>query len=288
PPEIGPHHTDHLVRFLIELDCAPEHLRIAAENAFPGAIRKHHFVVGFRLILFRRKNAAQQGLRFENVKPLGGNLRAAQPFGSRPAGVVEVDRILHRRGREDSVILPQQTEIRRRYHDALKVQLFVAHADGDHALGMSNARWMQQKTIHHAEDRGVRADTQRQRQNSDGGESWRLPQHAHSVAHVLPEAVHDSSPVAIESDDGPASPPKEVVSPQNIGRSSANRRACKLLEDSHLAWYRTRSGTSYCPIAGVTVANSNTETEGCQRIYFDFSSSSMRAGTISKRSPTTP
>src|SRR5262249_34860559 len=47
-----------------------------------------------------------------------------------------------------------------------------------------------QHGIHHAEDRGVRTDSQRERKYGRGRETGTLQEHAYSVSQVLKESVH--------------------------------------------------------------------------------------------------
>src|SRR5690349_6303119 len=55
---------------------------------------------------------------------------------------------------------------------------------------------MQQNGIHYSENGGVRADSQRQRQNRDGAETGAFAQHARAIPNVLPEVFHFRTPTS--------------------------------------------------------------------------------------------
>ena len=48
----------------------------------------------------------------------------------------------------------------------------------------------EENAVHQAEDGGVRADAERERNDGDGGETAMLQQHAESVADVVQEGCH--------------------------------------------------------------------------------------------------
>src|ERR1700733_7018724 len=62
-------------------------------------------------------------------------------------------------------------------------------------LGMWIGKRLQQHRIDDAEDRSVRADTQRERENGHRGKSGTLAQHAQSKSHILPKRFEESDAV---------------------------------------------------------------------------------------------
>src|SRR5207245_11562148 len=57
-------------------------------------------------------------------------------------------------------------------------------------VGIRERQRIEEHTVDDGEERGVRADAQGQRQNSDRREAGILSQHAQSVADILPETHH--------------------------------------------------------------------------------------------------
>ena len=59
--------------------------------------------------------------------------------------------------------------------------------DGDEALGLMEWQRLQQHAVHHAEDRSIGADPQREGDGRHSCEARLLPQHARGIAQVLEE-----------------------------------------------------------------------------------------------------
>ena len=66
--------------------------------------------------------------------------------------------------------------------------------DADQALGLMERQRLQQHAVHHAEDRRIGADPQREREGGQRREAGLLPQHARGVAQILPE-IGEQKPV---------------------------------------------------------------------------------------------
>ena len=65
----------------------------------------------------------------------------------------------------------------------------IRAGDADEALGRRVGKRREQNAVHQAEDRGVGADAERQREHGDGREARAAPQHARAEAQVLREGV---------------------------------------------------------------------------------------------------
>ena len=74
-------------------------------------------------------------------------------------------------------------------HDHVPVDVGVVLAEPDQPFGMRIFEGPQQHGVDDAEDGGIEADADRQRQHGDGGESGRAPQDAECEQQVLPELV---------------------------------------------------------------------------------------------------
>ena len=57
-------------------------------------------------------------------------------------------------------------------------------------LRMRKGQGIEKDAIHDGEDGGVRADTERQRENRDCSKPRRLRQRAQAVSQILPERLH--------------------------------------------------------------------------------------------------
>ena len=83
---------------------------------------------------------------------------------------------------EDVVAVAQRRVHRIREHAA-----DVAAVNVDEAIAVGDGQPLKQRGVDEAEDRGVGADAERERQDGGDGKAWLLSQHARGVAHVLPE-----------------------------------------------------------------------------------------------------
>ena len=66
--------------------------------------------------------------------------------------------------------------------------------DDPELLGSGHRQGAQQQAVDDAEDRGVGADREGQRQDGDGGEARRASEGAHGVARIVPEIVETRFP----------------------------------------------------------------------------------------------
>ena len=60
----------------------------------------------------------------------------------------------------------------------------------DDAFGVRKRKRTQENAVDEAEDSGIGADAERERNDGDGGEAFLLQQHAGSVADVVQEGCH--------------------------------------------------------------------------------------------------
>ena len=80
--------------------------------------------------------------------------------------------------------------------------------------GIVVGQGFEQNGVHNAEDGGIGADAERQRDYGQSRESWRLRQHAQPVANVLPKRFHLHSPSRRPISPG-RSPALDEGTPQN-------------------------------------------------------------------------
>src|SRR5258708_19314265 len=85
--------------------------------------------------------------------------------------------------------LPQTLQLFRRYRHLVGLRL-VGFGKLDNAVGLREGKRAEQHSVHDREYCGIRADPQRQCQNSDNGEPRTLRQHTDRVAKVLPDGTH--------------------------------------------------------------------------------------------------
>ena len=137
-----------------------------------------------RLVLFRLEDAAHERPDSEDVEPLPGDLGRHQPLGARRGKVVETLFIRGGGGREYLPAVAHVGETRDGNDNAREIQLLVFDPDGEHAGRVRHAGRMQKQPVDHAENHGVGADAERERQHRHGREAGILRQHAQTVSKV--------------------------------------------------------------------------------------------------------
>src|ERR1700688_1518256 len=83
-----------------------------------------------------------------------------------------------------ALLLPLQVVLPSR-PDPAPTLFKVVHPDHYQAVALSSRQRLKKGCMYHVEDRGVGANTEGEREYSDGGEARRFAQHAQAVTHVL-------------------------------------------------------------------------------------------------------
>src|SRR5205823_6388037 len=84
----------------------------------------------------------------------------------------------------------------RKFHErgGERVESFP-HGDAEHqAIEIFHRQWTKQETVDRAENGGVRANADGERNDRDGGVTGRLQQNPRAVAEILPKRLHFSRP----------------------------------------------------------------------------------------------
>ena len=131
-------------------------------------------------------------------------------------------------------------EVRRRHSRVLRA-IGIEHLHVVQAIRIAVRQRLEQHAVHHAEDRAVGADAERERDQRRRGKRRRAAQHAEGIADVLPQlgekfrSLHVSSPPFV---DGDAFLPRAVVIAESLERQPARAlRGFALLDqlaDPHL------------------------------------------------------
>jgi hypothetical protein len=85
-------------------------------------------------------------------------------------------------------------KLRRRDPELIEAHLGELARDVDEPIGLGIAERAQDDGVHHREDGGVRADTQRQREHGHRRKTWRPQQVAASVPQVANQTIHQRPP----------------------------------------------------------------------------------------------
>ena len=178
--EFRRHDAENRVRHPVDFHQAADDAGIAAECGAPigGAQYNHRLLAGHAIVL-RRERASERRSHAEHLEIVA---RDEQAPGS--SGVV-VDLEVHRREAQRSNARQHAVAIA----DVAVIRIRAGGKPGrardrHQALRPLDRERREEERIDDAEDRGVGADAERQRQDRDGGEAWRPQQRAHRVAKV--------------------------------------------------------------------------------------------------------
>ena len=76
------------------------------------------------------------------------------------------------------------SEVRRGHGDFIEPELLIADARRHKLLWMAQSSGMEQKTIHHAEDGRIGANSQSEREDNSGGKAGAFGQNTNGVSKV--------------------------------------------------------------------------------------------------------
>ena len=190
--ELGRHNTHNSIAAIVQPNGPANDAAIAAIPAHEQGITQdcHHFVSW--LVLFRCETPAQNRRSAENGKQAGAGSHRSHPFGVGVAREIAVLRCERGRRVEDPVlrtILLETLGIDRQPVDTELEELVPYHHQPSGILVRQRA---QQHRVHHTEDRGIGANSERERQHGGERESGSSGETSERVADVLEHGVLDT------------------------------------------------------------------------------------------------
>ena len=183
-------HADNRVGVLIDFERLAHDIRIRAEVRLPQPVTDHgHGRAARFVVLLGKKTAPQDRPDAQQIEIVRGRhhsphaLRFAlsrQTHGSDIGG-----------GDADETLLPVAHGLKIRIGKRERIVRAAPEAQGHHLVRAGEAgNRIEQCGVDPAENRGVRADAQREREDGDCGVAGRLRDHAQAVTNVLPERSH--------------------------------------------------------------------------------------------------
>ena len=146
------------------------------------------------LILFRKQEPAVEGSRPEEMEQARRREQSLHPLRlveteKRAAATLRDGHLFER-----SVLRPEVDVLPWRGPVLRDVDSGGSQPEHREAIGIRVGKRFQQERVDHAEDRGVRADPDRQRGDDHEGDARASSQGANGVADVLHESRHESEP----------------------------------------------------------------------------------------------
>ncbi len=197
-PETARRHADDCEGFAIEPDRLPIQARSVAKAPPPQRVAQHHNTVIAVNALFAREPAPLRRIDAEQREEIRIHPCADHPLRLFIAGDVVITRAVSREMREALIALLPFAVIG---HRGAYISRAARHIHRQQPRQLFRFRiWQrtQQHGIDDAEDRRVRADAQRQREDGNQGESGILQQHSRAVTKILQQVLDeaDSSHIA--------------------------------------------------------------------------------------------
>ena len=191
-------HPDDRVRLVVEENRAVDDRGIRSELVDPEHMAEDDHAILASLVLIGKKRAASLRLNAEDLEVAGRDPRPtklhriAAPRERRRAAALGGHEV------EDGVIRLPVEEIQR--GDAVAVAAGRLLEDTDDPIGIRVRQRLEQDAVNEAEDRGVGADAERQREDRDRCKSRTLRQGSPAVTQVLEQRIEhgQAAPVAVD------------------------------------------------------------------------------------------
>ena len=170
----GRHHADHFERLRVQHDLAAEHVWRGVVLCAPCAIAEDRNAAVIRQLVIRAEFPAARRPQPEDAE-----------IPCRDAKRRELDRLSFARELDIPMRVPRDSfEAALGRPDVAQVEMVhrefrvsrVAIEDARHAIGRGVGKRLQQHSLDHAENRAIRSDAQRQREDDHRRESWRFRQ----------------------------------------------------------------------------------------------------------------
>ena len=197
-------HADYRDTFSIERQSTSNNSGVTAESRLPISICENCYARRAGLAIRFVEISSLHSGDTEQFKILRRDYAASQSFGRTLAGERKIQRTIRGDLRKRVIVIAIGDEFRRGKRRGGEFRL--------HIFKPNNLLWIwirqrtKQNSVDDAEDCGVCADTESQRENRDDGESGILRETAYAVAHVLGETfqpaenVHVARPFFLQSE----------------------------------------------------------------------------------------
>src|SRR5580700_991456 len=196
-------HTDDGERVSIDVNRAAHHIAVGTKKPLPQSVAENDVGIGIRsLIRLHRKTTAHGGLHTESVEIIFGGEQPPDALRRRliADAHVHTDKLESDERRKHMVLVAKIPVVRIR----TGVIFAAGHDrfDGDHLAGAFYAgERIQDDCTNPAENGGVSADAESERENGDGSEAGTLQERADAEAQILKQRFHLCSVPSPDRDD---------------------------------------------------------------------------------------
>ena len=187
------HHARHEVRHAVQRDGRSRDVRARTESAPPQSVRQHHDTQPGGIVLGLREVSPERRPHTEQLEVVP---RHTHPLELRSAAFVDDRRLPPANERKLIERWHARPPVERRFEsDVANATVVVARPDDDETIGGRIGHGLNQRAIGRGADHGRRADADGEREDRDRGKPRRAPDRAKREVKILPESVHERSPV---------------------------------------------------------------------------------------------
>jgi hypothetical protein len=182
---LGRHHANDLKRDVVHRNRAADDRRIGAKPPAPEAVAQDHDTPSSGTILLFQKVAAERWLHAEHREEIPADADGGQALGF----AVGEERRLPRAHEPHALerLAPFSIVDKRREAHVARARIVIPIADDDQTLRFGVRQRPEQHRVDDAENRRVRANTERQGKKRGNREAGRPKQHSDAVSSVLDE-----------------------------------------------------------------------------------------------------
>ena len=187
------HHARHEVRDAVERDGRSPDVRARAKSAPPQSVRQHHDAQSRRRIVRLIEVAPERWMNAEQAEVVPRDAHAVELRG---AAFVDDRRLPPADDRQLIERAHARAPIEGRFEsDVADAAAVVARSRHDETICRRIGHGRNQRAIRRRADHGRRADADGEREDRHRGKPRRAPDRAKCEMQILPESVHERSPV---------------------------------------------------------------------------------------------
>ena len=178
------HNADHTVQIVVKPQTLAQDSRIGSERTLPQAVAQNRFQIKSGRLILGIKRPPQLCFHSQHRKIIWSYIQKADAHRLRCAGKIYVSTTDRRNIFENAGAL-KIVQFGHGHAHVLRAHARKIILDAHKLLRLGIWQRVQQRGIHNAENRGRRANSNRNRQNGHGAEAGRLAQRTQSVANIL-------------------------------------------------------------------------------------------------------
>src|SRR2546428_594954 len=192
--------ADNRVRLIIEPGCLTDDVGAAAEPLAPQRLADHRDALGAMYFVRGCERPAERRLHLKDVEEIRVDHRGRNALWMIAGRQGDARLANGGKSGEAAIADAPVEEVRRSGVVRWLLRLTIAHADENELVSARERQGPQQGGVHHAENRGVRAAANADRQNRKARETPGRNERAYGGPKVLPKQINHQSSINLKSE----------------------------------------------------------------------------------------